>query len=361
MQKSQKSTTTGTAGTLLQLAHTSKVLKNNPLGDPHQRTLPVYLPPGYDAHPTKHYPLIFELAGFTGSGLGRIAWKNFEENVPQRLDRLINSNKMPPCIVAFPDCFTALGGNQYINSTAIGKYADYINKELVPFVDHNLRTKSNHRHRAVVGKSSGGYGAMMFGMNYPEVWGAVGNHSGDAYFDFVYKSEWPAVITYLQNFKKTKSATPIKTIQANPGIDDGRIQNFLNHFKQANPSGMDIMTLMMLCMAATYDPHPRSKLGFRIPFDLNTGELLEKRWQQWLTHDPINLSKQQAKNLSKLRGLYIDCGWRDQFHIHFGTRQLSQVLKRHKVSHRYEEFEGTHSGIDYRLDTSLPFLARKIR
>ena len=64
--------------------------------------------------------------------------ENFEESLPERLDRLISRNKLTPCIVVFPDCFTSMGGNQYINSKAIGQYADYLTQEIIPFVETNL-------------------------------------------------------------------------------------------------------------------------------------------------------------------------------------------------------------------------------
>ena len=95
---------------------------------------------------------------------------------------------MPPVIAVFPDCFTRLGGNQYLNSSAIGRYADYLNEELVPFVDKEFRTGEGPQHRGCFGKSSGGFGAMRLGMSRPDIWGAVANHSGDAHFDFVYGS-----------------------------------------------------------------------------------------------------------------------------------------------------------------------------
>ena len=57
----------------------------------------------------------------------------------------------------------------------------------------------------------------------------------------------------------------------------------------------------------------------------------------------------------------MDCGWRDQYRIHYGARILAQRLSEHGVAHRYEEFDGTHSGIDYRMDLSLPFLAKRLR
>jgi S-formylglutathione hydrolase FrmB len=118
---------------------------------------------------------------------------------------------------------------------------------------------------------------------------------------------------------------------------------------------------MDLCMAASYDPDPRAPNGFRLPYDLETGELLVQRWKRWREHDPINLVQRYARNLQTLRGIFIDCGWRDQYHIHYGTRILSKRLQATGVKHRYEEFDDTHSDIDYRLDVSLPFLLKALR
>jgi hypothetical protein len=57
---------------------------------------------------------------------------------------------------------------------------------------------------------------------------------------------------------------------------------------------------------------------------------------------------------------HIDCGWRDQYHIHYGSRILSQRLAEAGIRHRYEEFDDDHSDIDYRMDVSLPFLYRAL-
>ena len=118
---------------------------------------------------------------------------------------------------------------------------------------------------------------------------------------------------------------------------------------------------MNLCMAASYDPDPDTPLGFRLPCNLETGERIERRWQRWLANDPINLVDRYASNLKTLAGIYIDCGWRDQFHIHYGTRLLSQRLSAAGVAHRYEEFDDDHSDVDYRMDVSLPFLYRALK
>jgi len=75
----------------------------------------------------------------------------------------------------------------------------------------------------------------------------------------------------------------------------------------------------------------------------------------------VRLVKRYARSLRTLRGIYIDCGWRDQYQIHFGTRLLSQRLSAAGIRHRYEEFDDDHSDVDYRMDVSLPFLYRAVR
>ena len=59
-------------------------------------------------------------------------------------------------------------------------------------------------------------------------------------------------------------------------------------------------------------------------------------------------------------GLFIDCGWRDQFQLHFGSRILVERLRRLRIPHRYEEFDDDHSDISYRYDRSLELIGRSI-
>jgi enterochelin esterase-like enzyme len=356
-------------GQVVILEHDSRILADNPLGDPHQRRFPVWLPPGYaeNAGRGRKLPVLFDLTGYTGSGWSHTNWQNFDENVPERLARLLHEGRIAPCIVVFPDCYTALGGNQYINSSAIGRYADYLTRELIAFIDGEFQTHGDREHRGCFGKSSGGYGAIVHGMRYPRYWGAVANHSGDAYFDFVYRSFWPETLTYLSRYRSPAHQDgPARPGRAAPGLeagaDDGRIRRFLEDvWRQPRLDGAAVMALMMVCMAATYDPDPEAPNGFRIPYNLETGDFLPERWRAWQRHDPVALVRRYAGNLKRLRGIYIDCGWKDQYHIHFGTRQLSRELRRAGVTHRYEEFDGTHSGIDHRMDHSLPYLSRTLR
>lgn len=357
-------------GRLVVLKHESTLLRDNPLRDPHVRKVAVWLPPQYDAPGSKErFPVLYDLVGFTGSGLSHTAWKPFGDNVPERAARLIHERKMGPTIFVFPDCFTALGGNQYVNSSALGNYADYLTREVIPFVDREFRTLASRDHRGCFGKSSGGYGAIVHAMKYGKYWGAVANHSGDAYFDFVYWHDWPNTLNELAKHRAKKriagpydAAKEASQAHLAQGLDDGRIAAFLKQvWKKEKVSHTEGHCIMNLCMAATYDPDPQAPNGFRVPFNLESGELLPERWRRWQANDPINMVKRHRASLATMRGIYIDCGWRDQYHIHYGTRILSKKLSEAGIVHSYEEFDDNHSDIDYRMNVSLPFLYRALK
>jgi hypothetical protein len=211
---------------------------------------------------------------------------------------------------------------------------------------------------------------MIHGMKYTSHWGAIANHSGDAYFDFLYRIDWPNTLNELAKYRRPAlkagaASAPRNTVAERAlqeGRDDGRVRRFLESvWSRPKLTHAETHAIMNVCMAATYDPDPAAPLGFRLPFHMDTGELLERRWQRWLAHDPMLLVKRHARNLRRLKGIYIDCGWRDQYQIHFGTRQLSRRMAEAGIDHRYEEFDDTHSDVDYRMDVSLPFLYRALR
>ena len=254
-------------GTLVVLEFESKVLADNPLGDPHVRKLAVWLPPAYDEGAGRgrgrRLPVLYDLVGFTGSGLAHINWRPFDENVPERVSRLVGERKMGPAILVFPDCFTCLGGNQYVNSSAIGRYADYLTREIVPLVDREFRTLASREHRGCFGKSSGGYGAMIHGMKYAKHWGAIADHSGDAYFDFCYMTDWPRTLNELDRYRKPpRRAGRIDVARdakaSGRGEDDGRVRRFLEAiWSKDKLNDAEAHALMMVAMAASYDADPR--------------------------------------------------------------------------------------------------------
>lgn len=326
-------------GSLETFSIDSRALAGNLLGDPSERQVVLYLPEGYAAG-DDDYPLLVDLAGFTGSGLKRVGWNAFTESVPQRVERLVAEGKMGPVIVAFPDGFTSLGGNQYVDSPSLGLWERFILDEMLPEIEARHRVRRGAAHRAVYGKSSGGYGALLHGMRHGEQWGAIASHSGDVGFEMLYRRDFPLLLDALARH-------------------EGSIERYLAKL-QAAPSmqGQDFHALMLLAMAASYDPDPRAPFGIRLPFDLRCGRIDARRWQAWLEHDPLTMIEREEcrASLRRLRGIFIDCGARDQYFIHYGTRALVDRLSALSIPHRHEEFDDTHSGVEYRLDRSLPFL-----
>lgn len=325
-------------GQVVRFKHRSEVLKDNLWNDPTDRDLCVYLPPGY-SESGNPYTSLWDFAAFTNSGPGHLNWRNHGENLPERLDRLIANGELPPVVVPMPDCYTSLGGNQYINSPAVGRYADYVVQELVPFLSEHVNVINSCKGRGVFGKSSGAYGALVHAMYFPETWGGIAVHAGDIGFEWVYRPEFP------------KAAAMLTACGGDPN-------RFLKNFwAKKNPGSADYSTLMTLAMAASYDPADGPEPGIQLPFDLHTLELDQDRWRHWLRHDPLNLLETHADQLAALKLLYLDVGSRDQYNIQYGTRAFVKRLSELGIEHYFEEFDGTHSGMDWRLDISLPKLA----
>jgi enterochelin esterase family protein len=320
----------------------SAALAGNPLGDPTERDVHVYLPPGYRGGGARRWPVVLVLTGFTGFGEMMFRRQSFGEALPQRLDRLIATGKIPPMIFASPDCFTAYGGSQYVDSPAVGNYETFVVREVVPRIDAAFRTRATPRHRAVAGKSSGGYGALMLGMKHPDVFGALASHSGDAYFDYCY------------GFDFVKAWVPL--------MKAGGVEKWLKAFRAAQKVKMDdVHVLNIVAMSACYLPNPKAPLGFDLPFDMETGEERHDLTRKWAKFDPVVACGKYAGNLRKLRGVFVDCGLRDEYALQAGARILVKRLRALRVKPLvHQEFEDGHMDITYRYDVSLPWLGKWI-
>jgi len=328
----------GATGTVSRVVVESLALKSNLLGDPSTRAVDVFVPAGCDG---KGLPLLVDLVGFTSSGLSHTNWAAFRENMPERLDRLIGEQHMPPVVVAFPDCFTRLGGNQYINSASVGAWEDFLLQEMLPAIEQRFSCGGAGR-RGVFGKSSGGYGAITHALRHSDIWSAAACHSGDMGFELCYLPDMPAVLRAL----------------AGTGNSIERWWQQLEGAKK-HPEG-SFKVINVLAMAASYDPDPGQFLGIRLPVTYDTCEVIEERWVNWLRQDPVNASDTEVDALRSLKALYIDCGENDQFNLLYGARRFVRRLNDLGIVHRYEEFPDNHSGVDYRMDESLPFLAKAL-
>jgi enterochelin esterase-like enzyme len=329
-------------GSLQSLWIDSECLKGNLIGDPTRRRVDVYVPAGHDG---RGLPLLVDLVGYTAGGPAHTNWKNHGENVPERLDRLIASGEMRPVVVAFPDCFTRLGGNQYIDSAAMGAWETFLVREMLPQVEERFGCGGDGR-RGVFGKSSGGFGAIVHGMRHGgSIWSAVACHSGDMGFDCLYhRGEFCGVLRHL--------------------VDHGMsIEAFIHKF-ESTPKAKDAdwHVMMMLAQCASFDPDPLQFLGLRLPVHMDTCEIIEERWANWLRWDPLRMADeaQHQEALRKLKVLFFDCGDIDQYNMVYGARLMHRKLERFGIEHVYEEFHDNHSSVDYRMDRSLPLLARAL-
>lgn len=314
----------------------SRALAANPLGDPAVRATPVYLPPGY-AGSQKRYPVVYFLHGFGSGAMSFLNPAGFSLNVPERIDRLIDLGQLPPFIAVFVDGWTKLGGSQWLNSSALGNYSDYVVTDVVPWVDQSLRTVPQPSARAVVGKSSGGYGALVFGAHYPHVFGSVGCHSGDAYFEYGYLPEFPKAAGALRK----------------SGGVEAWLKDFWARAQATRMRGEDHATINIVAMAAAYSPSPSAPAGWELPFELSTARIKPDVWEKWLSHDPVRFIPGNVASYQKLKGLFLDCGTRDEFHLQWGARMVCEEFRKYGVAVVYEEFEDGHMGINYRYDRSL--------
>lgn len=322
-----------TKGTVRIIQHTSAILRDNPPGDPHVRDLIVYLPPGYDDSDDKRYPAVYCLTGFTGRGKALLNDNAFSPNLAERMDRLIGAGTIRPMIAVMPDCFTYYGGSQYINSTATGRYEDYMTDEIVRYIDETFRTIADRSGRAVMGKSSGGYGSLIMGMRHADIFGLVCSIAGDAYFEYCHPMDFPKA------FRAIKGDPP----------------GYMKRFWESEKKGKDFHSaLNTIGMSACYSPNGA---GFDLPFDLDTGQIREDVWARWLEHDPVRLVEKHVENLRSLRLLFLDAGTRDEFNLDIGARILSKKLSGLGVEHIHEEFDDGHFNISYRFDRSLELIS----
>jgi S-formylglutathione hydrolase FrmB len=331
------------AGRFDEVTFESEVLKGNPLGDPYKRPLWVYLPPGYDEEKERRYPSIYMIQGLTGQ---LDMWRNrsaFRKNFPELADELFAKGEAPPCILVWVDCWTSLGGSQFLDSPATGRYHTYLNDEVVPWVDAHYRTLPQREHRGIAGKSSGGYGAMVTPMLRPDLWGGLATHAGDALFE----------TCYLPEFRES-----VRTLRDHY---DGSFEKFWEDFRSrpAFSKESDGTLLNDWCMAACYSADIDGTV--HLPYDTATGMLIPEVWERWLTWDPVRMVPLHAVGLTSMKAIYIDAGKHDQFFLDLGAEAFRRALADIGVTDVFFElFEGTHSAIEYRYPLSLKYLAERL-
>jgi S-formylglutathione hydrolase FrmB len=310
----------------------SEALRGNPLADPNVRPLWVWTPPGY-AESDRRYPSIYVIQGMTGQ---IDMWRNRAALRPNVLE-LVDEAGLES-VIAFVDCWTSLGGSQFLDSPATGRYHTYLCEEVVPFVDSRYRTLNAREHRGIAGKSSGGYGAMVTPMLRPDLFGGLATHAGDALFEVCYQPEFAQVARSLRNDY------------------DGSYERFWEDFRSrpAFSRKDDMWLVNTYCMAACYS-------AGELPFTVTTGELRRDVFDRWLEWDPVRMVPRHADALRSMRAIWIDAGTRDEYFLDLGAEGFRTALADIGVTDvHFELFDATHGLIEYRYPLALRYLTERL-
>jgi S-formylglutathione hydrolase FrmB len=332
------------AGRLDEHVITSDLLRDNPLNDPYERPLWVYVPPGYDDEPGRHFPAVYVIQGYTG----HIAmWRNrapYRQPFLETADQVFARQQAPPAIVVYVDAWTAYGGSQFVDSPGTGRYHSYLCDEVVPWVDERYRTLAAREHRGITGKSSGGFGAMITPMLRPDLFGGLATHAGDSLYELCYVPEFGKAVRFLRDY-------------------DGDIFRWWQDFNSRVPftKEEDSLLLMLVgvaaCFSAGEDGTPE------LPFDPRTGVLRDEVWQRWLDWDPVRMVPRYADAIRSVNAIWIDAGTKDEWFLDVGAQAFRQALGDAGVADDtiyFELFDAKHGGIDYRYPLSLAWLAERL-
>ena len=242
-----------------------------------------------------------------------------------------------------PDARTSLGGSQYLNSSATGPYDDYVTREIVPWVRDTYRTGPV----AVLGTSSGGFGALSLALRHPEVYRSAASDSGDMYFEYGYLPEFPIAFRAIR-----RAGGPERLLRR---LFSGPIEGF-------GPRAPEATGLEMMAYASCYSPVDGEPGSFELPFDPATGALVERVWSRWLEFDPVRMIQRAPYRsaLRRLRYVYVDGGSTDEWCLEVGARIFAATARSLGVPIDHREFPGGHSDVAARYEVIFPGLVESL-
>ena len=319
------------AGRVVEVKVSAPSLKNNLLGDPAEQNVTIYLPPSYDTSPTRRFPTVYLLHGFTGTNKG---WAG-SLRLQSLMDQIIKEGGTRELIVVMPNGRNAYKGAFYLNSSVNGNWEDYIYRDLVQNIDTNYRTLARMESRGIAGHSMGGYGAITLAMKHPDVFGAVYALS-------------PCCLGMEGDFT-SENAAWLKTVRLAKKEE----------LKLTPTSFEEFFQLAFVAVSAAFSPNPEhGPFLVDFPYVERDGHLEknESVFAKWRSKMPVYMVEENQQNLLKLRGIFIDYGEKEEFsHIRITSAQFSKALAERNIPHVFEVYEkGDHGSlIRQRLETRL--------
>jgi pimeloyl-ACP methyl ester carboxylesterase len=320
----------------------AKSIQGNAGAEDPLRRLSIYLPPGYDKSETR-YPVIYFLHGYEVNDSLMGEWLGLKS----LLDKAINSRKIPPVIFVLPNSHTRYLGSFYTDSPLTGKWATYIAKDVVEFIDTNFRTVAHPAARGLCGHSMGGTGAIKIAMNFPDVFSAVYCLS-------------PGALHFAKEFNlKNKGFKKLSTIK-----DEKEI--FVASTGPFSPTDPTFWAPLLASLGRTFSPDESVKpYQAKLPV-LYNGDVMTldaSVLKTWEANFPVNMLEDHIDDLKKMKAIMIDWGRNDEYpHIPVTCLELSRRMETLGIPHQAEEYIGTHiSKLDERITHNLlPFFAEHL-
>ena len=354
---------------LVERAVDGRSLEGNLLGGEEDRKVLIYLPPGYDRDRHRRYPVVYLLSGLGGDhrnfsadgtpnriGLMRSPQIDVGLDMKVTADTLIASGAIPEAILVGVSGMNRYANHWFACSRVIGDYRSWVARDIVQFVDHHYRTRRGRSHRAILGHSSGGFGALSLAIEYPATFGAVGILS-PAGSDFEAKAPGASLPALVERFflaNPSTLGTPVMTPVAAPVPADQFAALW-----GSTPGGGSFLTNVIYSLSAAFSPNPEKPPFFLdLPFNYPGRELAQEVFNRWIDDDLVSQVQAAAGNLSRTP-VYLARGTGPTLmHPEVGDIPLLRnALMANGVVHTFDELPGDHfTVLPQALNNALTFV-----
>ncbi len=308
-----------------------RALEGNLEGDSPDRMVSVYLPPSYGKDPSRRYPVLYLLHGFTDSDS---RWYGLQGphfvNVPTAVDGAYREG-VKEMIVVTPDAFTKYWGSMYSNSVVVGDWERFIADDLVAYIDTHYRTLPKRESRGLAGHSMGGYGTIRIAMRYPQV------------FSSIYAMS-PCCLSPTSNMdmEAIDRAAKVKNLDE---LGD-----------------KDFFVKAVLAVSVAWSPDPAHPPYYDLP--AVDGKVVPETMAKWAANSPIVTVHQHVSDLKTLDAIAFDAGDQEQMGgILVSVQAFDQILTSYGIRHTTEIYPGDHTNrIAVRLQNKvLPYFSAHLK
>ena len=297
-------------------------IKGNLEGEVADRDVLVILPPSYGREPSRRYPVVYALHGYS---IGAEEWAK-EIHAPRTVEGAF-ANGAREMILVLPDSKTVHNGSMYSSSVTTGDFESFVARDLVRYIDSHYRTIAQRESRGLAGHSMGGYGTSRIGMKHADMFGAL----------------------YMMS--------PCCLSPRDPAQIDPAMFKQLEAVKSpADSAGLSFMLRAQLATAAAWSPNPQ-KPPLYLDMPVKDGVVQPDVVAKWAANAPLAFVDQYIGNLRRYRAIAIDVGDKDG--LKADAQTLHGVLDRYSIANSFEIYEGDHTNrVAWRFqDKLLPFFS----